>query len=137
MDIEVLEISFNRASKAQEGLALAIGAARELSANVTILVGSKAQYPNILIQTFLSVSESDLLKSKGLVTLQNGIHLTLESSQTIRRARPTPVVFSVYGWSEIIPMVRKAIGVEKLIVLAPNESEAQEWLSAFAKTQDL
>ena len=134
MEIEVIELSSDRESKAQEGLSLAIRAARKSSSEITVLVGAKRHFPSALVQYFLTEYEADLLKSKEHVVLQSGVDLLLESGQTIGRAGPAPVILVVYGWSEIIPKVKKAFGTESLIVLAPNEEEAEKWLSAFNKT---
>ena len=93
--------------------------------------GAKDKYPTSLIQYFLSVSEVELLQKNEHVKIINDLIIYLESSFTITKVSSVPVLFVVYGWSEIIPKIKKVIGIKSLIVLAPNEEEAAIWRKEF------
>ncbi|MEW5837930.1 MAG: hypothetical protein AB1717_03765 [Pseudomonadota bacterium] len=132
MEAVVIDLSLGREQKAQEGFVLALHTAEKLGSDICLLVGSKGHFPDSLIQYFLPADKADLLSSKGNIVL-DGIRLRLESSHTISKSTPTPVLFVVYDWSEIIPKVKRALGVKQLIVLAPNNEEAQTWQNEFVR----
>lgn len=131
MEVKVIDLSNNREAMAKSGLSSVVDASKNLSSVITVLVGSKRQFPMSLLQSFLSPSETEILKKDQQVILNNGSKLRLESSHTISKAPETPVLFIVYGWSEIIPKVRRAIGVKHITVLAPNNLEADAWRNEF------
>lgn len=132
MEIEIINLSSDRERNAHYGLSRAIEAAKRMRCNITFLVGAKRQYPSTLAQYFLTEYEAALLKSKERVVLQNGVSVVLESGYTIQRAGITPLLFVVYGHGDIIPKIKRAIGVKKLIVLTPNVGEARKWHQEFS-----
>jgi hypothetical protein len=132
MEVEIIVLGENREEKSNEGLSASIQAASEHRCNITVIVGSKDKYPMKLIQYFLTETEAEHLKKKEKIVLNNGSVLELESTHTIAKAPITPVLFLVYGWAEVIPKIKKAVGVKKLIVLAPNEEQASIWEKEFA-----
>ena len=131
MEVEIINLGERRPEKSNEGLLSAIRVAKTLGCNITVLIGSKDKYPMSLIQYFLSESEAELLQKKEHVVLKDGSVLVLESKNTITKSTVTPILFVVYGWNDVIPKIKRAIGVKSLIVLAPNDEEAAIWRKEF------
>jgi hypothetical protein len=131
MEVEIINLGECRPEKSNEGLLSAIRVAKNLGCNITVLIGSKVKYPMSLIQYFLSESEAELLQKKEHVVLKDGSVLVLESKNTIIKSIVTPILFVVYGWSDVIPKIKRAVGVKSLIVLAPNDEEAAIWRKEF------
>lgn len=131
MDITVINLE-NDSITIEAVMPLLTEASKKYNTPITVVVGSKDKFHNAAIKCFITEEEADQLRKNEFVKLGNELVLELESTNTISRAPSTPVLFVVYGWSEVIPKIKRAAGVKKLIVLAPNSSEADAWVKEFS-----